>query len=356
MNDPNRQTFNLRDVAHAAILLILVPFVFYGGYKLVSLSADVDPNSVNLGTQFIEKANQVIDLSSNRSSPPPGTVWIAAVDRLRNELSSIDLLDAGKIEQRNRLDSQLRSIRQHCESHADIVHSKIDSESHLGRTINSIGDAIEQIQHSTTNAPLRESWESAFQRSESDRLAQQAEEFNALYQPQAAQMQQVHSKQIAALTRHERELADELQRTLDNIQQIERETREQVAQRQRLTAFLKDKDEIERLLKPFITPGYSQLRGNWNEWKTTTEEKPLSYRDLERLGALATDIDGVRLFARIGGMPTHMFPTSARPLGGFPAYYDSTLANPTQLETIKRAQQLIKLHSVYLIEAGLLQP
>jgi len=123
-----------------------------------------------------------------------------------------------------------------------------------------------------------------------------------------------------------------------------------------MEAYAKDKDEIARLLKPFTTPGYEQLREHWNDWSKTTEAEPLSYRDLERVGALATDIDGLRTFARVGGMLVHMRPKTARPLGAFPAYYDNTLSNPTKLETIKRAQQLIKQHSVSLIEAGLLQP
>ena len=335
---------------------MLVPIVFYSAYNLLSHSADVPTKSVDIGTQVVEKGKQVASSFLSPPGPPPGTAWIAEVDRLQEQLSLISLLQPARLRERNRLHDQLNSIREHCETHTEVLHSTVDTGTHLGRTIAGIRDAIDHLQLSATTAPVSEHWKSAYDSSESKRIVQQAHAFHALYEQEVAPMRQAHSTRLASLTRQSRELANELQRTLDNIQQMERDTREHIAKRQRLESYVKDKDEVARLLKPFITPGYGQLRDAWNDWKTTTEKKPLSFRDLERLGALATDINGVRIFARIGGMPTHLYPNSARPLGGFPAYYDHTLSNPKQLETIKRAQQLIRRHSVYLIEAGLLQP
>lgn len=349
MNAPNRQPFNFRDIGHAAVLLILVPFVFYGGYKLVAHSAGIDPDPANNG-------KKTVGSSSTPSGPPPGTVWTTEVDRLRNELASINLLDTNKMEQRNRLDGQLTSIRQHCENHADVVHGKIDSRTPLGQTLSSIRDAVRHLQRSTTTTLSPESWEAAYESSESKRITDQAVAFRSLYDEQAIPMRQAHATRLALLTRRNRELADELQRTLDRIQQSERDTREKIAKRQRLEAYVKDKGEIERLLKPFTSPGFLQLGEHWNDWQRRADKQPLSYRDLERVGALADDIEGIRILSYVGGMPSGLHPNSARPLGSFPKWYENTLSIPAHLEAIKRAQQLIRVHSVYLIEAGLLQP
>ncbi|MCA9077872.1 MAG: hypothetical protein KDA93_22785, partial [Planctomycetaceae bacterium] len=192
--------------------------------------------------------------------------------------------------------------------------------------------------------------------SEFARLARQLKEVNDSYEEQVAPIRQAQATQLAAVDRQNRERADELRRILDSIEHIEREALAQITRRERAQAYAQDRSEIARLLQPFITPGTTQLREHWNDWKTTADRKPLSYQDLERVGALATDINGLRTYARIGGMRVHMSPKTARPLGGFPADYDNTLSNPTLLATVKRAQQLIKRHSVYLIEAGLLQP
>lgn len=349
MNDPRNPNGHFRDLAHAAVLLLLVPVVFYGGYQLVTHSTDVEPNQDHLGTQATE-------YWSKKPGPPPGATWVAKVDRLRHQLSSTSLTDPGRMKQRNRLDDQLHSIRTHCETHVDSVHNTIDGGTPLGQTLMTIAHAVDRLQDSEATTTLPPSWETQFESSESARLAQQAKEVNDSYEEQAAPIRQAHATQLAAVNRQNRERADELQRILDSIEHIERDARAQIARRERAQAYAQDRNEIARLLQPFITPGTTQLRENWNDWKMTADPKPLSYRDLERVGALATDINGLRTFARIGGMRVHMSPQTARPLGGFPAYYDNTLSNPTHLETIKRAQQLIKQHSVYLIEAGLLQP
>lgn len=349
MNDPSRQPLNFRDIGHAAVLLALVPVVFYGGYKLVSHSADIEDDPVDIGTKTFGS-------SSTPSGPPPGTVWITEVDRLRNELASINLLDASMMEQRNRLDDQLRSIRQHCETHSEVVHSKIDSRTPLGQALSSIRDAVRHLQRSTTTTLSSESWEAAYKSSESKRITDQAVAVRSQYDELATPIRQAHATQLASLARKNRELADELQRTLDSIHQSERDTREKIAKRQRLEAYVKDKGEIERLLKPFTSPGFLQLGEHWNDWQRKADKQPLSYRDLERVGALADDIEGIRILSYVGGMPIGLHPKSARPLGSFPKWYENTLSIPAHLEAIKRTQQLIRRHSVYLIEAGLLQP
>ena len=49
-------------------------------------------------------------------------------------------------------------------------------------------------------------------------------------------------------------------------------------------------------------------------------------------------------------------PDLRRPLGSFPSPDQGTLTRPRDIETTKRAQQLLKEHGTALIEEGLLSP
>ncbi|MFO0978912.1 MAG: hypothetical protein U0996_21060 [Planctomycetaceae bacterium] len=153
-----------------------------------------------------------------------------------------------------------------------------------------------------------------------------------------------------------RELTESSAKTQQRVESIRAETEKAILIAEQKLAFQRDELEIRRLLSPFITPGYDQLGRSWNDWKKTAQKQPLSFRDLEQTGALSPDIDGVTMLARIGGFPQHDNPRGTRPRGAFPPFYDSMFGNPNTLETVKRAQHLLKQHGPYLIEIGLLQP
>ena len=354
MNQASNSPYKLRDIAHAATLLILVPVVFYGGYQLVSRTTDTERAPVVFPpvAETLKKAKGW----TNGSSPRPVTAWLDEIDRLKNKLSLINAVESDAQTQKNRLANQLRLLREHCDKFASSLHDEISDETHLGRTLLRFANEIDGFQRQSPQAMVPLNWEAKFELTESKRLSQQAASTNTAFDQQVAPMRQVHAKQLASVTRQNRELADELQRTNDRIQKIERDAREDRARQQRLVAYTKDKNEIDRLLKPFTTPAYTQLGRDWTDWKKTAEKRPLSYRDLERLGALSSGISGILNLARIGSVPAQMHPNTARPLGSFPLYYDEARLQPSQLETIKRAQHLLKEHSVYLIEAGFLLP
>ena len=355
MSQPDSQ-FKLRDLAHAAVLLILVPVVFYGGYKLVSHSADTEPEKKSLGTQASETIKEKVGSFLEDPGPPPGEAWIAAIDRLEKKLSSVSSADSDTIVQANRLSKQLALFRKHCETYINEVHADIDGDTHLGRTLMRLANEIDWLGQQSQQRTATHDWKVEFDASESERRMQQAMSMNAAFERQAAPIRRTHATTLASMTRRNRELADELQRTLDSIEKIERDTREQLARRRRSEAYAKDRAEIASLLKPFTSPGYYQLGDTPNDWRKKAEKKPLSYRTLDRIGALTPDIDGVKALATIGGMPISLHSKSARPMGTFPKYHAWVLSDEKNMQAIKRAQQLLKEHSVYLIEAGLLQP
>lgn len=175
---------------------------------------------------------------------------------------------------------------------------------------------IDRLQDRTSTTRITEDWETEFRAIESERRVRQTLDIKRALEAQATPIRQAHSTQLASVSRQNRELEDELQRTLDSIEKIERDTPD--------------------------------------DWVKQAEAKPLSYRTLDRLGALSTDIKGVRALARIGGLAVSYHSKSARPLGAFPVHH--TWSDPRNIESIKRAQQLLKEHSVHLIEVGLLQP
>lgn len=356
MNTSPQPLNQYRDLVHAAVLLLLVPAVFYGGYRLVSSSADTEPAHDNPFEQPVAKTKRAAQSILGRSDPPPGETWIAEVDRLKQSLAKVNAANPQMMRRRNILADQLDAIRQHCETHKDAVPAEIAERSPLGRMLIRLASEIDQLPPPSPQATISQDWESEFEAIEAKRLARQAMSINLELETQAVPIRQAHTTQLASVSGQNRELANELQRTLDSISKIERDTREQLAHHQRSEAYARDEDEIARLLKPFTSPGYYQLGTTPEDWLKQADAKPLSYRTLDRLGALAPDIHGVRALAVIGGLAVSHHPKSARPLGAFPYYHAGTLSDGQSIESIKRAQQLLKEHSAYLIEAGLLQP
>lgn len=354
MNRSPQPLNQYRDLLHAAALLIFVPVVFYGGYRLISSSTDTKPASDNILKQTGDAVKQAAESTLDRAGPPPGETWISAVDRLKQSLANTNPENPRMMQRRNILKDQLDAIRQHCETHRDAVPPKIAEQTSLGQVLIRLASEIDRLQHQPPQETIAPDWETEFRAIESDRRVRQTLAINTALETQTAAMRRAHAAQLASVSRQNRELADELQRTLDRTRKIERDTREQLARHQRSESYARDQDEIARLLKPFISPGYFQLRDTPDDWVKQVDAKPLSYRALDRLGALSPNINGVQALARIGGLAVWHHPKSARPMGAFPPH--NAWSESRNIESIKRAQQLLKEHSVHLIEVGLLQP
>ena len=167
-----------------------------------------------------------------------------------------------------------------------------------------------------------------------------------------ASLSRTHHAELEELTRKSRIVSDQLQQLRNKTNSIERSNRDAVAKEQRTQEFLRDKAEIDLLLKPFTTPAYVQLGTGYTDWRKVSEQQPISYSRLESSGALDNSINGVRSMLYIGRPAYGTKPYGARPMGSFPQDIKST----ANMEKVKRAQSLIRKHSVFLIESGLLSP
>ncbi len=345
----------MKDLLQAAVLLCVVPLLFYGGYSLLTRTAETVPEPlppIFEGTK--EKLTPLIEVLIPPPGPPPGDAWVAEIDRIKAKLTAIaPRLSADQFQE---LNLRLDRLRKHCVERRTQVPKQIGTESLLGQSLLRTAETIDRLGQKSEESALPWDWEAEFAVAEETRLDQRKASIEKQFDDQSRPLMAEHQNTLVRITRDNRQIEDDVQRKQDAIATIRRNNSERVDQQKRRTAFEKDKKEIERLLSPFITPAYWQLSTSARDWKKTAEAKPVSYRDLERLEALLPTIEGLREFATIGGFPQHVNPTTARPLGAFPAFYDTTLSDPAQLETIKRAQRLLKEHAPYLIESGLLLP
>lgn len=102
--------------------------------------------------------------------------------------------------------------------------------------------------------------------------------------------------------------------------------------------------EVQLILAPFITPGYSQVKG------MGAELKPLSYSALDGAGALAPDIRGL----------THLLTIACASRDKVRPRWEMNPAlftrHPEQIEKVKEAQSLLIELGPVLVEMGKLQP
>lgn len=343
---------SLKDLLHAGVLLCAVPLFFYGAYALLTQAVEIQPDPP---PTIIEAAPNVLRPLIDTvipASTPPGDAWVAEIDRLKSRLATTP----ASASQLQSLNERLDRLREHCVARRTQVPARVGTDSLIGQTLFRIAESINQLGSPPSTNEIATNWEAEFARAEQARLQQQTARIENLVQNESRPLIAAHLTALATINRQNRQLDDDLQRQQDSMTKIRRDAEWQVAKHKRQTAYEKDKADIERLLSPFTSSAYWQLNTGSRDWRKAAESKPLSFRDLERLGALLPTIDGLRQFAIIGGYHQHVHPTTTRPLGAFPAYYDTTLSDPAKLETIKRAQRLLKEHAPYLIESGRLQP
>src|SRR5262249_6348106 len=97
-------------------------------------------------------------------------------------------------------------------------------------------------------------------------------------------------------------------------------------------------------ISPFTTPGYWQLN------KIATEKKPLSYSQLQNVGALSPDSKGLTTLLKIAWTSTDR----VRPRWTMnPTLF---LRRPGHLEKVKAAQAILIELGPVLVEKGLLEP
>ena len=355
MNSSRENDNGFQDIVHATILLISVPILFYGGYLLVSNSTTVKINEnenliANGGEAIIKRLRYEF-----KGEPLPGQVWIQEVDSLKQQLESATTTNVHELKIQERLMRRLDLIRTHCKEHEYSVPETFSPRTPLGGMLINAQRQIDKLSSKDAALPKLSSWESEFNETESTRKNQKAQRINERVRQLTSEMAQSQQAKLNQIFRQNSELADQIQRNLNETQTIGRATKEAIDKQRRQQAFLRDKNEIDQLLIPFTTPAYFQLGNDYTDWRKTAKPEPISYRQLEAAGALSDDFKGIENLAIIGSPHPNSKHARARPRGSFPIYHVDGFSGAA-IEKVKRAQELIRKHSIYLIESGLLNP
>lgn len=348
-----------RDIKHTVSLILSVIVLFWLSHFFLT-SFQPEPKKVpergDLPHRTLEQAGplaKVVDKLISKPEPPKSEAWLVEINSMKADLDNIAPASGS-----NRVESirgRLQLLADHCNQFPDAI-PVLNGSSELRESLLRIGRDIADLKSppisQSISDPVLPDLAQVHAKEEQD-IAKQTED---LFAERRQSIQKEHRQEMQTLQDVVRELTENIAGVQRRVKTIRAETEKAVLVAEQKQAFLRDEQEIRRLLYPFISPGYDQLGRSWNDWRKTAEKQPLSFRDLEQTGALNPDIDGITILARIGGFPQHQYPQSSRPRGAFPPFYDSMFGNANTLETVKRAQHLLKVHSPYLIEIGLLQP
>ncbi len=162
----------------------------------------------------------------------------------------------------------------------------------------------------------------------------------------AAQLEAEKIRREAEMKR----LADDKQVALAQAkaeEEVRKVARERADLERRFQAAL---PEIQSLLSPFITEGFTQPGRNYFE-KATTKKMRVSYGKLKGNGFLEDTPQGVyKLIAAV--VPNK---ANDRPLGSFPGTWSNDYSDPWFAPT-QRAQELLRDFGPILVEKGMLEP
>ena len=345
MNQSFSQPSGFRDLLQAGILLVSVLFLFFGASQLT------------LETQKLPDKLPDADKRQTDSGPvrASDTEWLTAIGKFEQQLKAMTSSPSVPQDRIEGLRNRLMLLRQHCKTFEGRTPSFTGSDTDLGRSRVRIRNELESLLRNQVPVKPPLDLKSKLQAFHTERLEQREKQIKKLYADQRKSATEQHRSRTDELIRQNRELEDQLEGLKVEVTRIQHDTKRQLDQASRKQAFERDSVEIHRLLPSFMTPGYVQLGLSSHDWKRTAEAQPLSYQDLERLGALKPTIKGLTTLSEIGSYPS-TYSNTSRPMGAFPAYHAFLLDDPGHLETIKRAQHLLRQHGPYLIETGLLLP
>lgn len=355
MNSSFQKSFVFRDLLHALVLLCAVPLLFFGAFRLLNETREIDPD---LPPQPIDGPLNIIKPAMEVIFPPkppaPGETWLQEITLLEQKLNDIGLTTSAPRSLIDGVRTRLTDHRRHCETFIDEVPTDI-AHSDLGQSLTRIGNEVQSLEQPKPTLQATVNLEAVLQSSEREWTQEQNRQIQRAFELMSQPVAERHRTQMTNVARENREMQDQLQLLKEQADKIRRDTESQLAKNARKQAYEEDRDEIQRLLSPFISRAYSQLGEYYNSFQKTADPQPLSYCGLERLGAMEPNIKGLTLLGEIGSSP-YRYQTNTRPMGAFPIFDEFTFNRPAQLEAVKRAQELLRKHSVYLIEAGLLFP
>ena len=340
MNSPHQSPTGFRDLYHALILVCVAPLLFFGIYRLLgeSQTGTLEPNPIVAAIKPVA----------------PGEAWLKEIEKLELKLADRTITASNRKAEISGIRQRLAELRLHCETQLHDVPA-VENESAIGVVLVEVALEIDALhnteQTSSVSVNLDQQFDEAYGSSQKEQERQIREAFDQKSSPVIAK----HSAQLASLKQANREIEDQIQQLKDQSNRLLLDMEEQLARNARKQAYEPDRAEIQRLLSPFISPAYSQLGEYKHTFQQTAELQPLSYSGLERLGAMEPTIKGLDALGEIGTSP-YRYSKNTRPMGAFPICSESTFNNPVQLETVKRAQELLRKHSAHLIEIGLLLP
>lgn len=352
-----------QDLLHALILLGTVPLLFFAAFKLVEKTAEVPnkppPDVTKEAEQEVKKLNEKVNPVNVRpmpiKTPPPGEAWlceVAALEQRVAQLSTTSNVGAGRVDQ---IRQQLATLRQHIEQHLDAVPQSIHDNHPLRAARLRLADEIDQIAQSVPNRAASFDWKPDFATFEADERTKYAASVAMKVAELTTPLKEPHLTEIAAITQETRDLRIQAQEFREKLFEIQRQTERELARQARLRAFEPDRAEVQRLLKPFITPDYMQLGRTTGDWVRSLDSKPLSWSAIERLEALEPTQIGLDALVSIATQYGRD-PKRRRPMGSFPLPDGGKIHTRLEIESTKRAQQLLKKHAATLIEEGLLTP
>ena len=344
------------DVIHAVALLIAAPIVFGFGYLLISETMETTiglEDNQETSVPAFKEANKLGEyvVKIIQPGPPPGEAWLTEVDRLKTQLEATQVAIANETVKANAIETLLQ-IQQHISENMHNMPEIVTDASPLGEHLAHIAYQARKLQNKKLTLPEFNSLERGYETELRNQRNQDEMAISERLKPMLDEQSTIYQSELSSLTRKIHTTSNTLQQISNETQTVERETRNTIDSVQRRQKFARDQADIELLLGPFTTPAYVQLGSGYTDWRKVSEKQPISFSKLEACGALENNIKGVRTLLYIARPAYGTKPYGARPTGAFP----QDLRSATSMEKVKRAQQLIREHSVYLIESGLLHP
>jgi hypothetical protein len=306
--------------------------------------------------KMLSETKESLEAYMGRGTPPPGDAWIKEVEALQRKQIEIVASTPEDISRKQWVDQELVRFKSFVETNKHDVPISVGRGSDLGKSLFQLASTLDFLAHKSSASRGTPDIETEFASFEAKRLAGIDDDVKMQYQTRIEPIATKHATRLREIQRATIELEEKVAATTEEGTSIQRDAERRLLRQKMAQEYERDRAEIERLLSPFISLAYTQLGEHENHWINSPERNPISYRDLERLSALQPNMTGLYKLYYIGGVPTLHTPNTCRPLGSFPEYTTGTLSNPTTLQAVKRAQELLRKHGEYLVEIGSLLP
>jgi hypothetical protein len=341
----------------------IVVFLLGGAFWLTSWRVETSNDDIHRG-------NEIKETGTNDKAAASETVhsvtWKTKADQVAKARSELARLcraagNASQSELAEPLMERLDLVAEFFQENEEVLSLEAEIGAPLAGEVDHLVAQVEQIpqllRSSTSVSPTPNDSEllaeiDGIVLQEDARFQQQAlHEAAVVFAPDRRKME----KEIAQLKYETRDLQEEAALVQMKNDVDLRKQKEELARAERKRLLERDLLEVRRLLSPFISPGHEQPKTSAWDRICTVEAGPVSLKQLEKIGALKQTMEGLKSLAVFGGMNAPGF-GGERPLGDFPEYTASTLANPRDLETIRRAQDLLRLHGKAMVDAKMLAP